>query len=94
EDVKRIFITAMDVPPEQHVKIQATCQKYIDSGVSKTINFPKEAAVDEVRKVFLLAYKSGCKGITVYRDKSRMSQVLSIECTCTKQLVNKESVTP
>jgi len=87
EDVKKIFITARDVSPEQHVKIQATCQKYIDSGVSKTINFSKESTVDDVKKVFLLAYKSGCKGITVYRDKSRMSQVLSIECTCIKQLI-------
>lgn len=87
EDVKKIFITARDVSPEQHVKIQATCQKYIDSGVSKTINFSKESTVDDVKKVFLLAYQSRCKGITVYRDKSRLSQVLSIECTCTKQLV-------
>ena len=90
EDTKKIFITAQDVSPEYHVKIQSICQKYIDSGVSKTINFPKEATVDDVKKVFLLAYKSGCKGITVYRDKSRVSQVLSIECTCTKQLVGKD----
>lgn len=88
EDVKALFITARDVSPEQHVKIQATCQKYIDSGVSKTINFPKESPVDDVKKAFLLAYKSGCKGITVYRDESRVSQVLSVECTCTKQLIN------
>ena len=88
EDVKTLFITARDVSPEQHVKIQATCQKYIDSGVSKTINFPKESPVDDVKKAFLLAYKSGCKGITVYRDKSRVSQVLSVECTCTKQLIS------
>ncbi len=93
EDVKRILIAARDVPAEQHVKIQATCQKYIDSGVSKTINFPKDATIDDVKKVFLLAYKSGCKGITVYRDKSRVSQVLSVECTCTKQLINKNSIT-
>jgi ribonucleoside-diphosphate reductase alpha chain len=88
EDVKKVFITARDVSPEQHVKIQATCQKYIDNGVSKTINFPKNATAGDVEKVFLLAYKSGCKGITVYRDKSRISQVLSIECTCAKQLIN------
>ncbi len=93
EDVKKILIAARDVPAEQHVKIQATCQKYIDSGVSKTINFPKDATIDDVKKVFLLAYKSGCKGITVYRDKSRVSQVLSVECTCTKQLINKNSIT-
>jgi ribonucleoside-diphosphate reductase alpha chain len=88
KDVKTLFITARDVSPEQHVKIQATCQKYIDSGVSKTINFPKESPVNDVKKAFLLAYKSGCKGITVYRDKSRVSQVLSVECTCTKQLIS------
>ncbi|TVM00366.1 MAG: ribonucleoside-diphosphate reductase, adenosylcobalamin-dependent [Candidatus Brocadia sp. WS118] len=87
EEVKKIFITAQDVSPEQHVKIQAACQKYVDSGVSKTINFSKESTIDDVKNVFSLAYKSGCKGITVYRDKSRVSQVLSIECTCTKQLI-------
>lgn len=93
EDIKKVFVTARDVSPEQHVNIQATCQKYIDSGVSKTINFPKDASVDDVGKVFLLAYKSGCKGITVYRDKSRMSQALSLECACAKQLINN-SPTP
>ncbi|KKO18947.1 MAG: adenosylcobalamin-dependent ribonucleoside-diphosphate reductase [Candidatus Brocadia sp.] len=87
EDVKKIFITAREVSPEHQVKIQATCQKYIDSGVSKTINFSKESTEDDVRNVFLLAYKNGCKGITVYRNKSRVSQVLSVECTCTKELI-------
>jgi ribonucleoside-diphosphate reductase alpha chain len=81
DDIKRVFITARDVSPEFHVKIQATCQKHIDNAVSKTINLPKESTTEEVEKVFLLAYKSGCKGITIYRDKSRMSQALSAECT-------------
>ncbi len=94
EDVKKVFITARDVSPEQHVKIQATCQKYIDNGVSKTINFPKNATAGDVEKVFLLAYKSGCKGITVYRDKSRVSQVLSVECTCAKQFINNNFSEP
>ncbi len=93
EDVKKIFITAHDVSPEQHVKIQAVCQRYIDNGVSKTVNFSKESTIDDVKKVFLLAYKSGCKGITVYRDKSRVSQVLSTECTCTKQLISQPAAT-
>jgi ribonucleoside-diphosphate reductase alpha chain len=81
DDIKRVFVTAKDISPEFHVKIQASCQKYIDNAVAKTINLPKESTAEEVEKVFLLAYKSGCKGITIYRDKSRMSQVLSAECT-------------
>jgi ribonucleoside-diphosphate reductase alpha chain len=81
DDIKRVFVTAKDISPEFHVKIQATCQKYIDNAVAKTINLPKKSTAEEVEKVFLLAYKSGCKGITIYRDKSRMSQVLSAECT-------------
>jgi len=81
DDIKRVFLTAKDISPEFHVKIQATCQKNIDNAVAKTINLPKESTAEEVEKVFLLAYKSGCKGITVYRDRSRMSQVLSAECT-------------
>jgi len=90
EDMKRIFITAKEVSPEYHVKIQATCQKYIDNAVSKTINFPEESTIKDVEEVFLYAYKAGCKGITIYRNKSRMSQVLSVECTCTKELIGRK----
>ncbi len=59
DDIKRVFVTTKDISPEFHVKIQATCQKYIDNAVSKTINLPKESTAEEVEKVFLLAYKSG-----------------------------------
>lgn len=77
-DVQRVFVTSHDISPAYHVRMQSAFQKYTDNAVSKTVNMPEKASRKSVAEVFKLSRRLGCKGITVYRDKSRDRQVLNL----------------
>jgi ribonucleoside-diphosphate reductase alpha chain len=78
DEIKRIFVTAMDIDYKDHIKMQAIMQRYTDSSISKTINFKNNMTVKDIKDAILMAHELGCKGITVYRDGSRLNQVLTV----------------
>ncbi len=86
EDIKRIFKTALDIAPEWHVRMQAAFQQHTDNAVSKTVNLPYDATIDDIRKIYLLAHQLRCKGITIYRYGSKKEQVLYTGQALTKEL--------
>src|SRR5690606_19791905 len=71
------FVTALELTPEEHVRVQATIQRWVDSSISKTCNIPADWTPEQVEKLYRLAWELGCKGVTIYRDRSRDEQVLS-----------------
>ncbi|MDO8668746.1 MAG: adenosylcobalamin-dependent ribonucleoside-diphosphate reductase [Candidatus Buchananbacteria bacterium] len=78
ENIKKIFVTSMDISASDHIKMQSAFQKYCDNAISKTVNFPYSASKNDVMEGYLMAWRMGCKGCTVYRDGSRDKQILNI----------------
>jgi ribonucleoside-diphosphate reductase alpha chain len=92
EDIKTVFRVSHDMSPEAHVLMQAAYQKNVDLAVSKTINMPADATVEDVENVYLQAWKTGCKGITIYRDSSRHEQVLHVGKTVKTKGVEEDNL--
>ncbi len=84
-DVRKLFLTTFDIPGDWHVRVQAAWQRYSDNAVSKTVNLPADAGLEDVRRIYKLAHELGCKGITIYRYGSKSEQVLYISPDRMKQ---------
>jgi len=91
-DVRELFGTALDIQPQWHVRMQAAFQRHVHNAVSKTVNLPADATIEDVRRIFLLAHKLGCKGITVYRYGSKAEQVLSISPATIREELEEEHI--
>ena len=94
EKIRKIFVSAHDVSPKWHLRIQAAFQKHTDNAVSKTINLPNSATIQGIEEIYMLAWKMKCKGITVYRDRSREEQVISFYSEDKKEEKNKNDICP
>ena len=86
DKIKKIFVVGSDIAPEWHVRMQAAFQKYVDNGISKTVTLPKDATVEDIEKIFMMAFELGCKGISVYRFGSREGQVIYLSSKRDEQI--------